>query len=66
MFFIDAIYLRLMSFDLAHQSKTEAGGSKIPAANAKRSYHARVMDSHDSIIHLQRTIGNQAVQRLLP
>jgi hypothetical protein len=60
-----------MSFALMHQSKNKAADSKI-STSAKRSpshHHDHInslaMYSHDSIIHLQRTIGNQAVQRLM-
>jgi hypothetical protein len=58
-----------MSFVLAHQNKNKAADSKTSMAPAKHSLHHNInnlaMDSHDSIIHLQRIIGNQAVQRLM-
>ena len=58
-----------MSFALVHQSKDKAADSKTSTMPAKHSPHHHhinnlAIDSHDSIIHLQHTIGNQAVQRL--
>ena len=57
-----------MSFALAHQSKNKQGHNKT-STPVKRSSHGGgvnlAMTSHDSIIHLQQTIGNQAIQRLL-
>jgi hypothetical protein len=57
-----------MSFALAHQSKkTKAADNNTPVfAKPFSSQHPNnnlALDSHDSIIiHLQRMIGNQAVQ----
>src|SRR5919112_271937 len=55
-----------MSFAISHQNKNREGCSKM-SISAKSSHHINnsMRNSHDSIIHLQHTIGNQAVQRLL-
>ena len=58
-----------MSFALTHQSKSKEAHNKI-SKPVKPSPHPRGVNSlstnsHDSIIHLQRTIGNQAVQRFM-
>lgn len=58
-----------MSFDLAHQNKV-VGDTKTSIRTPKTSSHDVNKineDSHPnySILHLQRTIGNQAVQRLI-
>ena len=58
-----------MSFALVHHNKNKTADSKTSMAPAKPSPHHHInnlaMDSDDSIIHLERTIGNQAVQRLM-
>ena len=59
-----------LSFALGPQSKNEEARNKTSATPVKHSSHGggvsrMAMTSHDSIIHLQKTIGNQAVQRLL-
>src|SRR5215211_4665501 len=56
-----------MSFTLAHQSKNKAidGKSLIPAKSSSPQNSNLIKTSADSIIHLQQTIGNQAVQRLM-
>ena len=58
-----------MSFALAPQSKNKEVYNK-PSTPIRRSSHGSGVSNseiiaHDSIIHLQRTIGNQAIQRLL-
>jgi len=57
-----------MSFAIVHQTKNKEPDSKR-STPAKHSPHHHInslaMDSHDSVIHLQRTIGNQAVQGLM-
>ena len=55
-----------MSFALPQHSKNKEARNKT----SKRSSHGggvndTAISSHDSIIHLQKTIGNQAVQRLM-
>ena len=58
-----------LSFALASQSKNKASHNKTstPVKRSSREGGANVlaMTPHDSIIQLQQTIGNQAVQRLL-
>jgi hypothetical protein len=59
-----------LSFALAPQSKTKGVQNNKTATPVKRSSHGRganmlATGSHDSIIQLQETIGNQAVQRLI-
>lgn len=57
-----------MSFALAHQSnKNKAGDGKIftSAKHPTIYHHMNNLDSTNYIFHLQRTIGNQAVQRLM-
>jgi hypothetical protein len=59
-----------MSFALAPQSRNKEARNKTSTTPVKRSSQGggvsrMAMTSHDSIIHLQKTIGNQAVQRLL-
>ena len=59
-----------MSFALESQSKNKEARNKTSATPAKRSSQGggvsrMTMTSHNSLIHLQKTIGNQAVQRLL-
>ena len=57
-----------MSFVLAHQNKNKNADNKT-STSAKPFPHYHInnlpMDSHDSIIHLQGIIGNQAVQGLM-
>jgi hypothetical protein len=58
-----------LSYALANLRKDSKVGNKT-ATPAKRSSHGgdvndTAIASHDSIIHLQKTIGNQAVQRLM-
>ena len=58
-----------MSFALASQSKNKGSNNKT-STPVKRSSHGggvsnMAMTPQDSIIHLQQTIGNQAVQRLM-
>jgi hypothetical protein len=58
-----------MSFALLHQSKNKAADSKISMPPKRSAPHHHInnlaMDSYESINHLQRMIGNQAVQRLM-
>jgi Domain of unknown function (DUF4157) len=61
-----------MSFGLARQSnkdKFKVGKTSPPAKPSPTRDHHRLnnlaMDPADDIIHLQRTIGNQALQRLM-
>jgi hypothetical protein len=57
-----------MSFAPVHQNKNKVSDSENSTL-VKPSRHLRVnnwaMTPHASIVHLQRTIGNQALQRLL-
>jgi hypothetical protein len=55
-----------MSFASVSQNKSN-GESGETSRLTKSSYHTNnlTMDSHDYIIHLQRTVGNQAVKRLM-
>lgn len=57
-----------MAFALAHQSKNK-GANKTSTPSKRSSHDSGVnnlaMTPRDSIIHLQQTIGNQAVQRLM-
>jgi hypothetical protein len=58
-----------LSFALGPQSKNKGSNNKT-STTVKHSSHGGgatrlSMNSQDSIMHLQRTIGNQAVQRLL-
>ena len=57
-----------MSFALVHKNKNKEADSKT-STSARPSPHHHInnlaMTPHDYIIHLQRTIGNQAVQRLM-
>ena len=58
-----------LSFALAPQSKNKGSNNKT-ATPVKHSSHGGGVNSlpitsHDSIMYLQRTIGNQAVQRLM-
>jgi hypothetical protein len=61
-----------MSFTLEQQSKIKTGNSEITLTHAKSSssssHHINnlAMTSSDSLIHLQRTVGNHAVQRIMP
>lgn len=63
--------LPLMSFALAHQGKMSKAASDIKKSTVAKPYPRHrscdnlLEDSYDSSMHLQRTIGNQAVQRLL-
>jgi hypothetical protein len=58
-----------LSFALARQSKNEQARNKTstPVKRSSRDNGVNIltMNHHDSIIQLQQTIGNQAVQRLL-
>jgi hypothetical protein len=61
-----------MSFALAHQSKTnnsKDSNTLTPAKHSSSAAHHHIANlnraSPDYIIHLQGTIGNQAVQRLI-
>jgi hypothetical protein len=55
-----------MSFALVHQSKNKATDDKTSTPATTSHYiNNLAMDFHDSIIHLQRTIGNQDVQGLM-
>ena len=58
-----------MSFALAGKSKNNEAYNKtstpVNHSSHNRGVNNLAMGSHDSIIHLQQTIGNQAVQRLL-
>jgi hypothetical protein len=55
-----------MSFAVVHQSKNKVEDTKIlPPAKLSSHYNNLTRNSHDSDIHLQRTIGNQAVQRFM-
>lgn len=58
-----------MSFTLAHQSKNQTQDGKVTAGRTSKPFHRLIhsaINSHDSVIvHLQRTIGNQALQRLV-
>jgi hypothetical protein len=58
-----------MSFALAHQSKNNSRDSKTSTPAKCTSTHHRIKnlnrDSPEYIFHLQRTIGNQAIQRLM-
>jgi hypothetical protein len=53
-----------MSFALVHKNKNKQTDNKT-STSAKPSHHHKAMTPHESIIHLQRTIGNQAVLRLM-
>jgi hypothetical protein len=59
-----------MSFAFAHQNKTNKTGDSKKSTPPKHSSYPHVTnlhakDSPNNILHLQRAIGNQAVQRLL-
>jgi hypothetical protein len=59
-----------MSFPLVYQNKDKAADTKTsrPAKSYPHHYDYNInltRNFHDSIIHLQRTIGKQAVQRLM-
>jgi hypothetical protein len=63
---VNAYGYYLMSFALAHQSKdNKVIGNNPSTPKISSSHSAFNKDSSESIIHLQRTIGNQAVQRLI-
>ena len=57
-----------MSFAIAYQSKNKASNNKTSTV-VKPSSHkggaSSVTMTQESVIHLQQTIGNQAVQRLM-
>jgi hypothetical protein len=57
-----------LSFVLAYNSKNKKRDSKTSAPTQPSLHHhinSLAMDSHESIIHLHDTIGDQAVQRLM-
>jgi Domain of unknown function (DUF4157)/LysM domain len=65
--YLGGIYcIYCMSFALVHQNKNKEADSKT-SRPAKPSHHINnlAMDSYDSIIHLQRMIDNQALQKPL-
>jgi hypothetical protein len=59
-----------MSFALAHQNKVADSRSLTPAKPSSVHNHHRInnlnRNSPDYILHLQQTIGNRSVQRLMP
>ncbi len=66
----DIYYFYQMSLALVHQNKNKAADTKTsrPAKPSPHHYENNTnltMNSHDSIIHLQHAIGNQAIQRLM-
>jgi hypothetical protein len=59
-----------MSFAFAHQNKTNKTGDNKKSTSLKHSSYPHINnleanDSPNSILYLQRAIGNQAVQRLI-
>jgi hypothetical protein len=59
-----------LSFALVRQNKNDARDNKMSISAKPSSYNRHINNlnngSSDYFIHLQRTIGNQAVQRLVP
>jgi hypothetical protein len=58
-----------VSFTLVRQNKDDAGDNKTSISAKLSSYNSHITNlnngSSDYLMHLQRTVGNQAVQRLV-